>query len=365
MAAVKQRSLPNKVAGVATRLLVATHQQKVPRQRSDLAMIGVIGAGVLGARIVEELIANGQAHVYVCDSNPVAARRLVERLSQDSHKVSAVDAQAMFGTNVVVLACAPAHARAARRLLEAGVSVVSCSDDLDDTLELLDLDAVARQAKQTLVVGASASPGLSGLLVQMMSKRFDTVDEAHIAIHGTAGPACAQQHHRALSRQSIGWHDGDWLRRPAGSGRELCWFPDPVGPRDCYRAEMADPAVLHHGFAELTRVTVRVSATRRDRLTARLPMLTPPHPEGGTGALRVEVRGWRNDARHIEVVGAADRMANLAGVVAAATARGVVIGGFASGVRVLGDDESPNEAIFDAVYKSGIQLREFVGTSAK
>lgn len=327
-------------------------------------MIGVIGAGVLGARVVEELVANGQAHVYVHDSNPVAARRVVDRSSQAAHKVSAVDVHELFGTNVVVLACAPAHAKAARRLLEAGVSVVSCSDDVEDVLELLDLDAVARQKKQTLVVGASASPGLSGLLVHMMSSRFDTIDEAHVAVHGTAGPACAQQHHRALSRQSIGWHDGDWLRRPAGSGRELCWFPDPVGPRDCYRAEMADPVVLHHGFADLTRVTGRVSATRRDRLTARLPMLTPPHPEGGIGALRVEVRGWRNDSRHIEVVGAADRMANLAGTVAAATARGVAIGGFASGVRVLGDSDSPNDAIFDAVCKAGIQLREFVGTSS-
>jgi len=328
-------------------------------------VIGVIGAGVLGARVVEELVANGQAHVYVHDSNPVAARRVVDRCSQAPNKVSAVEAHEMFGTNVVVLACAPRHAKAARRLLEAGVSVVSCSDDVDDVLEMLDLDAVARQAKQTLVVGASASPGLSGLLVHMMSLRFDTIDEAHVAVHGTAGPACAHQHHRALARQSIGWHDGDWLRRPAGSGRELCWFPDPVGPRDCYRAEMADPVVLHHGFAELIRVTVRVSATRRDRLTARLPMLTPPHPEGGLAALRVEVRGWRNNSRHIEVVGAADRMANLAGAVAAATARGVAIGGFASGVRVLGDSDSPNEAIFDAICKSGIQLREFVGTSAK
>jgi hypothetical protein len=57
-------------------------------------------------------------------------------------------------------------------------------------------------------------------------------------------------------------------------------------------------------------------------------------------------------------------MANLAGTVAAATARGVAIGGFASGVRVLGDSDSPNDAIFDAVCKAGIQLREFVGTSS-
>ena len=122
--------------------------------------------------------------------------------------------------------------------------------------------------------------------------------------------------------------------------------------------------MLHHGVASLTRVTVRVSATRRDRLTARLPMLTPPHAEGGMGALRVEVRGWQNQARHVEVIGAADRVANLASAVAFAAARNVIAGGFSSGVRVLGDGESPNDAVLRDVLDAGVRLSEFVGTSS-
>ena len=112
----------------------------------------------------------------------------------------------------------------------------------------------------------------------------------------------------------------------------------------------------------LERVTVRVSATRRDRLTARLPMLTPPHAEGGIGALRVEVRGWRGGERHVEVMGVAERLAQIAGVVAGASARSVAAGGFASGVRTLGDTESPNDVLLDEVLATGLQVREFVGT---
>ena len=41
----------------------------------------------------------------------------------------------------------------------------------------------------------------------------------------------------------------------------------------------------------LIAISARRSARRRDRFTARLPMLSPPHQEGGIGALRVEVRG--------------------------------------------------------------------------
>lgn len=326
-------------------------------------MIGVLGVGRTGTHVVEQLVGHGQAQIAISDANTVVAKRLAERLSRQHPSVRMVAARQMFETNVVVLACPAPHARAARQLLEAGVSVVSCSDDLDDTLAMLDLDAVARASRHTLVVGATMSPGLSGLLVHEMRSKFDGVDEAHIAVHGTAGPACAQQHHRALAGQSIGWHDGDWLKRPAGSGRELCWFPDPVGPRDCYRAALCDPVVLHYGIPDLVRVTVRMSANRRDRLTARLPMLTPPHAEGGTGALRVEVRGWKDDARHIEIVGVSGRVAEIAGGVAAACARAVVGGGFSSGVRVLGDEFSPNAQIIRDVLQGGVRLSEFVGTS--
>jgi len=326
-------------------------------------MIGVIGAGLVGTHVVDALVLGGQAQISINDTNAAAAARLASRASTTSARITAVAVNAMFENNLVVLACPAPHAKAARRLLEAGVSVVSCSDDLDDTLAMLDLYAVARQQRQTLVVGATMSPGLSGLLVRMMSARFDAIDEAHIAIHGTAGPACAQQHHRALAGQSIGWHDGDWLRRPAGSGRELCWFPDPIGPRDCYRAELADPIALHQAIPDLVRVTVRMSANRRDRLTARLPMLTPPHAEGGTGALRVEVRGWRNGMRHVEVVGVADRVAHVAGLVAATAARKTVAGEFSSGARVLGDDESPNDSLLQDVVTAGVHLHEFVGSA--
>jgi hypothetical protein len=76
------------------------------------------------------------------------------------------------------------------------------------------------------------------------------------------------------------------------------------------------------------------------------------------------VRGWRNQARHVEVIGAADRVANLASAVAFAAARNVIAGGFASGVRVLGDEESPNDAVLHDVLDAGVRLSEFVGTSS-
>ena len=109
-------------------------------------------------------------------------------------------------------------------------------------------------------------------------------------------------------------------------GRELCWFPDPVGPADCYRARLPDALLLVNALGDLDRVTARMAATRRDRLTARWPMLRRPHPEGTIGAVRAEVRGRRDGAWETLVYGAYDRPGVAAGAVAAVAATALVDG---------------------------------------
>ena len=120
--------------------------------------------------------------------------------------------------------------------------------------------------------------------------------------------------------QALDWRDGGWQRRAAGSGRELCWFPDPIGAEDCYRAELPDALLLVPAFPGVERVTARLAATRRDRFSAHLPMLRKPHPEGLVGAVRVEVRGRRAGRSEVLVLGALDRPAVAAGATAALAA---------------------------------------------
>ena len=49
--------------------------------------------------------------------------------------------------------------------------------------------------------------------------------------------------------------------------------------------------------------------TRRDRLSLSLPRMLPAPPEGGVGAIRVEVRGTRSGECTTTVLGAMDRPA--------------------------------------------------------
>jgi hypothetical protein len=246
--------------------------------------------------------------------------------------------------------------------VQRGIHVVSTSGSVDDVRALLDLDDDARLAGATIVVGAAVSPGLSGLLARHLASRLAGVDELHVAVHGTAGPACAREHHRALRGWAVGWQDDRWIERPAGSGRELCWFPEPVGARDCYRAEMPDPWLLHRSFDGVDRISARMSATRRDRFTARLPMLSPPHREGGIGALRVEARG--NDevgGRAAHIMGIAELIGTAAASVAAAFVDLVVSGGAPVGVVTASDASLPTHDLLANVARGGVRLQAFTG----
>jgi hypothetical protein len=249
----------------------------------------------------------------------------------------------------------------ASTFIAEGVSVVSVSDNLSDVLSILDLQERAAAKGVVMIAGAGCSPGLSGLLMSHVTRAFESIDEVHTAVHGTGGPMCARQHHDSLGGLSVGWHDGEWLQRPAGSGRELCWFPDPVGAKDCYRYATPEPVLLQRINPRLQRITSRVSATRRDRLTARLPMMSPPHAEGGLGGVRVEVRGVRNGHRHVEIVGVAERVATVAGAVAASSAVALTKNTIAPGVYNLGQATLPNADILDDVIACGIRLHQFIG----
>lgn len=266
--------------------------------------------------------------------------------------------------DIVVLAAGGRHAPHAAELAAAGVHVVSTSGGLADVREMLDLDDTARRGGASIIVGAAVSPGLSGLLARHLVGQLATCDELHVAVHGTAGPQCAREHHRTLRGWAVGWHDGGWIeRQPAGSGRELCWFPEPVGAYDCYRAELPDAMILHECFPDVERISARVSATRRDRFTARLPMLSPPHAEGGIGALRVEARGADGSgARETRIVGVAELVGTAAAAVAATFVEHLIAGA-PPGVLTAADESLPTRDLLAGVARRGVRLQSFNGVS--
>ncbi len=264
--------------------------------------------------------------------------------------------------DVAVLAQGCDHASLASELLARGVHVVTVGDSIDDTRDLMELESHALQSGASLVIGAALSPGLSDLIARHLATQLHEVDEIHIAMHGTAGPCCARMHHMSLSRRALSWHDGRWVDHVGGSGRELCWFPEPVGAKDCYRAQISTPLLLHRCFPDVERISSRRSATRRDRLTSALPMLTPPHQEGGIGAVRVEVRGSDiSGARQCLIAGVAEMVGSAAAATAASFTEHLLLGRLPIGLVVPGDDQLPTTDLLRTIQSFGVRLQEFTG----
>ena len=223
------------------------------------------------------------------------------------------------GVSVVVLrpprASSSTRAHAPRARCPRGVG----ERRVEDVTALLAVDGEARRRGVRLVVGAGFAPGLSCLLARHGAATFDPIDELHVAKYGTGGPACACQHHHALNDNAMDWRDGVWLSAAAGRAASSAGSLNRWRPGLLPRA-LADGLLLVPAFPGIQRVTARLAATRRDRLTARLPMLRPPHPEGVLGAVRVEIRGRRGAASDVLVLGAMDRPGVAAGAVAAVAA---------------------------------------------
>ena len=318
----------------------------------------VVGAGAVGARAVRQLVESPDVReVAVYDTDPARQAAIVE-----SSGPKAITGSDHTEADAVLLAVpAGAHAALARPHVAAGRVVVSTSDSVDDVRGLLALDAEAKASATTVVAGAAFSPGYSCVLARHAATSFTSVTEVHVARMGTGGPACARQHHAALAGQALDWRDGDWQLRPAGSGRELCWFPDPIGAQDCYRAELPDALLLELAFPGVERVTARLAATRRDRVSAQLPMLRKPHPEGLVGATRVEVRGQRDGITDALVLGALDRPAVAAGATAATALRWAVDLRLPSGGGGLGRVDEP-VAFLSELVVVGIKAAVFEGS---
>jgi len=264
--------------------------------------------------------------------------------------------------DVVVLAHGDDYAHPAAAAIGRGAHVVGVGDGVEDTRAQIALGTLALEHGTTIVVGAAMAPGLAGLLARHLATDLAGADEIHVAVHGTAGPACARAHHTALRRPALGWHDGSWVEYLGGSGRELCWFPEPIGARDCYRAAHAAPVLLQRAFPEVARVSLRRSATRRDRLTARMPMLRQPHREGGVGALRVEVRGdGRDGGRECVVGGVAELVGTAAGACAAAFVAQLLGPGLPSGLVLPGAADLPTLDLLHRVESYGVRIQEFTG----
>ncbi|HJM27983.1 MAG TPA: hypothetical protein QF431_02620 [Acidimicrobiales bacterium] len=323
--------------------------------------IGILGLGAVGSQLVQRFsTAKVKIPIILHDLDISKTASLIDQLDHNFTQTSGARIEDEDISILVIASPSGQHLQVAQRAIKKGISVISTSDRISDVVGLLKLKSLAEKYDASVIAGAGFSPGLTCALARFAAKEFDFVDEIHIAKDGTGGPACAKQHHRAMKRPSLDWWEGEWVRRPGGSGRELVWFPEPIAGSDCYRAALPEAVLLQTIFPNSSRITSRLSATRQDRFTSWLPMLIPPHNDGGIGAVRVEVRGRLENERITRVLGAVSPPSSAAAIVVQTLTEMMMeslIDPFTGGVANIVDSTS----FLNRVTAKGIKTVEFDG----
>lgn len=339
-----------------------------PAQPNDVAVVGV---GATGTHVLQSLFDSTSGAIHIHDTNPEAMERAVALGADRGRQVIGHRAaEDLLGTASVLILAMPSggHGVVASAAVRRKISVVSLSDSLDDVRDLFDLDANAKAADVAVVVGAGMAPGLTCVLARHAVDGLDEAVEIAVAKAGTGGPACARQHHRAMKQTAWDWLDNMWFERRGGSGRDLVWFPPPIGARDSYKAALPSPLLLQRAFPDANRLSARVTATRRDRMTSRLPMLRPPHADGGPGAVRVEVRGRIGGRFETVVYAVAADPSRGAGVMGAVAATALVSGSLTAGGQNkrgsfgLSELDHP-AALLHRCRSFGLRIMTFDGTA--
>jgi len=181
---------------------------------------------------------------------------------------------------------------------------------------LLALDGAAREQGTAVIAGCALVPGLAEVLARHAASALDSADEVHVARFGAAGPECVAALRRARRERPLEWHDGAW-RSERRLGAQLVWFPDPIAAQECEVAA-AGVALVRDALPDVRVASVRLGEPPPRSFWQNVLGRTPP--DIGWGAARVEVWGWRGNAREAIVYGVIEQPAVAAGTVLAVTA---------------------------------------------
>ncbi len=159
---------------------------------SKVAVLG--GAGAVGSVAVKTLARHDEfSQVLICDYNTGRADQLKKEIGAAKVQVMKFDAldtasirSAIAGASVVLNCVGPFYSTVKPILsavLEAKIDYVDICDDVDVTLDILGMDAQARSAGITALIGMGNSPGVTNIIAKLVSTSFldetDSIDIFH------------------------------------------------------------------------------------------------------------------------------------------------------------------------------------------
>lgn len=152
------------------------------------------GCGAVGSVAVKTLAAQDVFdHVVIGDMNMERAEKIISEIG--GKKVSAVRFDAMDPQSIknailgcdLVLNCVGPFYKSVKQILQAviesGINYVDVCDDVDVTLEILEMDGDAKNAGISALIGMGSSPGATNLLAKFAADNLldetDSIDIFH------------------------------------------------------------------------------------------------------------------------------------------------------------------------------------------
>jgi len=154
-----------------------------------MKILALGGCGDIGRHAVRTLIENEYcSHVVIADINEENARQYASRFGSkaswtrvdisNSHQLK----KAFSGVDVIMNTVGPYFRyglHALRSAIETKRHYMDVCDDWEPTLEMLALDATAREAGVTAIIGLGASPGISNMLAVKAISELDLAQELY------------------------------------------------------------------------------------------------------------------------------------------------------------------------------------------
>ncbi len=310
------------------------------------------GCGDMGSHVVRDLMAHSDAHVVIADYRFQKAQAFAAELG-DRAEAAFVDAEdpaslarVLEGADAAVGCIGPFYyfaLKLTRAAIRARVPYVDICDDWGPIEELQGMDSDARAAGVTVINGLGWTPGITNLLAKKGAALLDEVEEIRMYWAGSAadsqGLAVVMHDLYAITGEVPTFRDGQWVRVPAGSEKELVEFPAPLGKVEVFHCGHPEPLTVPRTIPARTvflkggltprwnnrlgELLVRLGLSRSHRSTVRTSRVIH-RLEGLIGAggvpfsgARVDVIGRKDGAPHAIRYAVVDKMGRLTGIPAA------------------------------------------------
>lgn len=156
------------------------------------------GCGAVGSVVVKTVADQEMfSKVIIGDINLQRAKEIASKVRTDKISAVRVDADdpqtiktAIAGCDLVVNCIGPFYKTVKsilKTVIEAKINYVDICDDVDVTLEILKMDAAAKQAGITALIGMGSSPGATNLLAKFASDNLLDETEAIDIFHAHGG----------------------------------------------------------------------------------------------------------------------------------------------------------------------------------